>query len=467
MSDQWQIFSDFALMALLDEARRGKEDLYIDALTSSFGAEQLAPGNARHLWKALDKARRDKLPIEPVTFESLHPGLLEYAAQLLLTVSEGAASLVATFDISLQTCREQAARYAALRAGRQFVQQLEANSSLDGAVALLDERLERARAGGDEIRGETARDAGIQLRDVLTRDPAPLVRFGVDVLDEWSTGGIPYGEGFVISLAAPAKSRKTSYALNWVLEMLRQGHSATILMLESSREMVTAWLTCMLAIDWLIKEGLYNKPTREGSSVLHRHISPATLVKYGNKIFNWADKRVTALQEAMDEFERWGNRLRIYDQTPKGGALSDVASLTRVMERDCKIYGTPTLTLLDHAQRIADGDGDYAKLLVVGPWVETFARSHKSAVALLAQTRAGTAYSEMDQSEVRGGSKLDEMSDLLLGVRYKPEQSDQISTRCIFQRWGQMGQKADVVIDPYTGRILHGGRAIGFNLGDL
>jgi len=465
----WQISADFVLAVLAGEQQRKLDTHYIRALEAGFDPRHLPDGPARKLWRVMERLRRENTPLEPGSVAAYDPSLMSYAANLLITYGDtGKCSLVGgVFDVNLKACKEHAARALTLQALREATAQLEHNGALDPALAYLDERLKATRQGDEAMKGETAAELGRAFRERMTTPPPALHKFGLSTIDEWTIGGIPANMDYVMSIAAPAKSRKTSLALNMALNFLRQGLSCTICMLEDNRDRITAALVCMIAIDWMIQRGIADQPTREGSPLRNSNISPDLLIKHGNKIFTWQDNRVKALQAAIDEYESFAGRLRIYDQTRAGGGVASIADLKRVLERDLLLRGKPDMVVLDHAQRVADGATDYEKLQLVGHFVEGFARRERLALILLAQTKTGTDGS-MQDAGTRGGSKLDEMSDALLGVRYDELTPNQMQVKMFKQRRGPSGMRANLLINPDTGRILQGGQpAQRLNLNDL
>jgi hypothetical protein len=462
----WEVSADLVLVVLAGEQRDGKDEHFIRALEAGFDARHLPDGKARNLWKTMQDFRRNNTPLQPGAVDA---PMMAYLTNLLTTYGDtGKSSLTGgVFDVNVKKCKEHAARALTLRALRETAAQIEGNGALAPALAYLEDQLKATRTGDEAVNGETAAELGRTFRERMTSPPPPLHKFGLATIDEWTAGGIPAGMDYVLSIAAPAKSRKTSLALNMVLNFLRQGLSCTVCMLEDNRDRITATLVCMMAIDWMMARGIADQPTRPGSPILNRNISADLLFKHGNKIFSWQDERVKALQAAIDEYEGFAGRLRIYDQTRAGGGVAGIADLQRVLERDLLVRGRPDLVMLDHAQRITDGDGDYQKLQIVGHFVEGFARRERLALVLLAQTRSGTD-GTMDDAATRGGTKLDEMSDALMGVRYDELTPEQIQVKMFKQRRGPSGMRASLLINPDTGRILNGGqKAQSLNLNDL
>ena len=257
-------------------------------------------------------------------------------------------------------------------------------------------------------------------------------------------------------------------------------------MFESNKLMVNAMLVSMLAIEWLIKNNLYdaNDTNKEGVTVgKANQIWASTLVKLQGRYPSLGKIRAQAISAGIQEFNKLSTYLRVYDRTKKGGSLSDNASIHRICLRDKALYATDFIAI-DHAQRINEKGSDYEKLTTVVPYLESLARREDIAMCLLAQVNANNAEGTGDShiSGVRGGTVLDEAVDYMLITGYKQKLDEPIDNITRYpndvlkiglqhSRYGDGGshRRAFVAIDPNSGLILHGGKPLinvnphGFN----
>src|SRR5690606_2131664 len=80
------------------------------------------------------------------------------------------------------------------------------------------------------------------------------------------------------------------------------------------------------------------------------------LLRAGNGYRQWTALKRQAVDYAREEFHRMGEGIRIYDTSLKGGALSDMASISSVVRRDMRLYGGNWFAL-DH-QGLVDERGE-------------------------------------------------------------------------------------------------------------
>lgn len=471
--DAWQQVADYVLAPLVAEQMvDGSTQHYWIGVQAGLMAIQFPEGQWREVYKAVSGLILQDKPVHITTLQNELNGSVphEYLAQLYTLYKKGSTLSGHVFEANVANLRDfgqrcytisrlQLASDALLRGGHDISQ--------DRVVA--DAITSLVNSGSETIKNDTAEQMANDFEVFMSEKPNNHLLTGVQLIDQW-TGGLANGD--MIAIAAPMKQRKTSLALNILINMARAGHSVAIMMLESNKRMVNAMLVSMFAIEYLIDKGYYaENEIDEDGHIIGRcnQVWASTLVKLRGNYPTLGRIRSQAIQYGIAELRSIGTNLRIYDRTRDGGSLSDCASIHRVCLRDKALYDTDFI-VIDHAQRINERGNDYEKLTTVVPYLESLARRENIAMCLLAQLKAdeaeGTGNTHL--SGVRGGSVLDEAVDYMFITGYKqkfPESeerrpNDQLIIGLQHSRYGDGGahKRAIVNIDPNSGLILNGGK---------
>lgn len=466
----WQNMADFVLAVLIGEGMADhSEQHYWLAQQGNLAAADFPEGQWRETYSAIGALLVDRKPVHITTLAGqLKNDYSGYHAALYTTYGKPGQSTLKgeVFTANVKEVRRLAQIARDLKLYEESMQRLVQGDDRDAVAGSTVTRLVSVSSG--EMRGETAHDTGEAFRSWMDAPGGDDFQTGIDQVDSWCNGMM---QGVLIVLAAALKQRKTTFLLNLMLNMVRKHRlSVALMMFENTRQMIVAQCISMLAIEYLIQQGLYNEPVALNSPVLHRHISAEQLVKLRGRYRRWPDRRTDAVDYAIDTWWELEKNFRIYDRTPEGGALSDCASIRRVAMRDAMLYGTHFLGI-DHAQRINEPGSEYEKLTVIAPFIEQFARAEKTTVCLLAQLNvagANTAAGEEGYtSGIRGGIILDEANDYLFKTTYRPElpdgtklPDDRLLLHLKHNRYGRGDLKAVLRIDPFTGLILDNGRGV-------
>jgi hypothetical protein len=246
-------------------------------------------------------------------------------------------------------------------------------------------------------------------------------------------------------------------------------------MFESNREAITTQLTLMLGVRWLHEQGLYDKWCDDNPRIKTHHVSVKRLLQMGSNYRNLPAIQKEMIDVGKQQLHGFGSRLRIYDKTRKGGALVSAHDYHRVLLYDMNRYGTQFVGI-DHLQRMGEGT-DYEIMNVNVPRIENVCRTEKIATCLLSQVKTGdsdSSDSKRHDSGATGGNKLDSAVDTMLYVRYKQKKQADSNERypdymmtvgVQHNRYGASNRGAQVKIDPWSGVMLNGGKAIEW--GDL
>lgn len=454
---RWNLAAESALAVLLCEEGSYENCGGYDRAVFEYGlqAYHMPPGQHRAVFQAIRDLRDDRKPVHPSTVathcnEHVKPDwVYGLAATYDMTLDSD------VFNTNVRTLLEMGETARVKDTLAQAATSLESGTKRDDVVLRVMNDL--ATSGGDTISNETAGAGGTLLEDLLSRSPDKLMKTGIAPLDGWM-GGI--GEDDVIGIVAPYKMRKSTLKRNVVLNIVENGGSGSICMYESNRVMVISQFVSMLAVRWLYKQGQYDATDAQGRPV--RWISGKDLVRVGNGYKRWHPLKAEAVNEGIKAYKAIGDRLRIYDKSKDGGALSSLSSLQRVLMRDKNRYGTD-IAAIDHLLLIDEPGTDYEVMSKSARFLETFARREKVSLLLLAQMNEASI-KENGQGHspgVKGGGDLAAAVDYMFTVSYKESEdgnknSDVMTVTMRLSRYGDGGAhvKSDLRIDPNSGYVF-------------
>lgn len=471
--DTWQQTADYVLAPLVaeqmvDNATRH----YWESVQHGLMALHFPDGCHRQVFLAVSGLILQDKPVHITTLQTELNGNVpsEYIAQLYTMYQQGSTLSGHVFEANVRDLLDFGERAFTVKRLRDSADQL-----MQGGHGISHEQVVShaisglVNSGSDTIENDTAAQMAHDFEIFLSEAPNGHMSTGVALIDQW-TGGLT--EGDFIAIAAPMKQRKTSLALNMLINMARDGHSVALMMFESNKRMVNAMLVSMFAIEYLLETNQYRRPDMDDKAQVigqANQVWAKSLVKLRGNYPVLGKIRTEAIRYGISELGKLGDKLRIYDRTRKGGGLNDCASIHRVCLRDKAMYDTDFIAI-DHAQRINERGSDYEKLITVVPYLESLARRENIAMCLLAQmnssTSEGTGNTHL--TGIRGGSVLDEAVDYMFITGYKQKlpdsderrKSDELIIGLQHSRYGDGGahKRAVVKIDPNSGLILNGGQ---------
>lgn len=298
--------------------------------------------------------------------------------------------------------------------------------------------------------------------DTYINSPAELMyKTGLGWLDAL-TGGFNLSDVWII--AGAYKMRKTTLMLNMCLNAAINGASVTFLSREMSKRQVAAQLICMLAVGDLMAHNEYDVHThdiRTNQDFYLNWISPRKLLLARADYRKWDVRKVRAIDNARVAFKAIGDRLRIYDTTPEGGGLSDVASAQLAIKRDIYLYGAE-LVFADYLQLFdAPGEGLFDKTSYASRSFQETAKQNDVMVCIAAQRNEEAIKNEMFSYSpgIKGGGDVAAVADFALQTRYKfskDTNENELEVSVTLSRHGSGGgeTKQLVPIHPNSGLLL-------------
>lgn len=454
---RWQLAAHNVLAVLMCEEGQYENSSGYQRAVYEYGLQSLhmPPGNERAVFQTIEWLRDHEEPVHPATVATHCNGNV---------AQDWIYGVVSTYDETIDADVFESNVRAVLDMGEtarvrtslvSAAQSLEHGGNRDEVIARVMGDI--ATTGSDIIRNETAGAGGEDFERLMTTAPDKVMKTGIDALDGWMSG---ISEDDVIGVVAPYKMRKSSLKRNIILNIVEQGGSAAICMYESNATMVKAQFVSMLAIRWMHETGHYEDKDTYGRPL--NRISAKDLVRVRNGYKKWSPFKAEAVDVGIRTFKSYGDRLRIYDKSKEIGALSNLASLQRVLMRDKNRYGTD-IAAIDHLLLIDESGSDYEVMSKSARYLETFARREKTALLLLAQMNEASIR-ENGQGHspgVKGGGDLAAAVDYMFTVSYKEadegQRQNDVMTVCMrLSRYGDGGAhvKSDLRIDPSSGLIF-------------
>lgn len=232
----------------------------------------------------------------------------------------------------------------------------------------------------------------------------------------WDESSIAYEKGQIWWIAGAYKSRKTSIAFNLALSACLRGVSVGFLSKEMGQDRVQSIMEAQLAVAWLHQHKLTGKHyEKDGQQIGFDWISGKSLRNIGIGYKYGHPMRVQALEAAFMAYR--GLSLRVYDASPYHGALSDMASLERLISRDIQHDGG-SLFFVDYFQLFTGSS--YEEIANLAKQLQAFAQKKQITIVMLAQRnedsiKGGESYS----AGIKGGGDASATADYLFISRYK------------------------------------------------
>jgi replicative DNA helicase len=313
------------------------------------------------------------------------------------------------------------------------------------------------RQTSDAIQNATAAAVAARFEEMMNAEPDPLLSTGLGWLDN-NTGGFQRRQ--IWWIAAAYKKRKSTLLRNMAIGGLRKGASMTIAAREGTQGLLAAQLVSMLAVEWLVKKGLYSQNDARGIPL--NQISAAQLMRLKKRYRTVLHRhQVEAVDAGLAEFRQWGDRLRIYDPSQKNGGLSNFSSFQMVIYRDLQKYGID-IAFADYFQLFGAGRKTlYEDTAFMARQSQQMAADHDFALVMLAQLNEESVKGNNSGHSpgVKGGGDPAATADLLLTTDYPQDASgdpmyDQLRVKIKLARHGEAGKFHDFPIHPASGLIL-------------
>lgn len=416
--------------------------------------EHFPEGLARQLYIAALQLSSER---HPMTFAALAAKLGDALSEQRYYELQAIADetrMGRAFEVNVQTLIDTGNRRRMQAELRQAMSDIDDGRDIDTIVNGLVAT--SSRLSGHPVEAETASEAVDEFEQLMNDDPPNIVPTGIDFVDAVTFGFVP---GRLWYLAGPYKSRKTTLAMNMMLSAIDAGQSVAFLSLENIRATVVANFVAMLATRSLIREGVFYAPEAPEFG-----ISGASLMAARSAHKLWSDGRRKAIVAGINQFRSFGNALRIYDSTERGGRLYDVDSIARIIHLDKRVHNG-TLYFIDHLHLIAPPAQTQGANAIehnsrrLQHLSRSFANDPITIVAL-AQLNEATVKGELGYtSGIKGSGQPNADCDVMLITRPVALEGDQfandhISLRVKFNRWGSMGDQRNVYFDPPSGLMM-------------
>lgn len=465
--EKWQRTADYILPVLVAEQMDTEKNAHFWRTNQEqILAMHFPPGAWRETFKAVAGLIFASRAVHPTTLQEALNGLVspQQLGQWFAMYQQGSSLSNGVFDTNLESLRDMGERVYAIErlqsAQDRLIQGVDIDDVKSDAISSL------INSGNDSIEDETLDEMANWFDGYMSEQPTNHILTGVAIIDQW-TYGLSHGDLFVI--AAPMKQRKTSLALNMVMNMARRGHSCALLMIESNKKMIYLQMITMLAMEYLIKIKAYGRLIDEPTNTPVEHFTSKMLAHLQANYSKWGSVRHQAIAYAQAEARKIAECMRIYDKTRKGGSLRDMASIHRVILRDKALHNTE-VAIIDHAQRIKEPGKDYDKLSIIAPFIEDLARVENICIGMLAQMNMGAMEGSTEHNAgVRGGTALEESADYTFVTGYRQKihgmngqryEADKLIIGLHESRYGDGGAHKRALVDicPQSGYLVNGGR---------
>lgn len=334
------------------------------------------------------------------------------------------ALLVDNFNASAEIVIRYGRARALGKALTKWTNDLKTGKAADGVLKEMSDVAAFAGRTSARLENVHAADLVHMARSIMAQPPRRGLRTGVPLIDEL-TGGFSIPRFWQI--AGAYKQRKTTLALNFMLSVLFQGGSVCFLSREMLREQVTFNFIAMLAVAWIRRNGHYSKTFEvksTGEKLPVHLISADNLRQAGDGYKSWNPISRDAVDAGMEMFASFGRRLRVYDTTPEGGALSDMHSAEMVYRRD-KMLENCDLMAADYAGLFgAEGAALTEQYEYRARKFQTMLSLGTPILVLVQRTeegvkRSATADDESHSPSAYGGGAFPAAADYLMLVRYE------------------------------------------------
>lgn len=365
-----------------------------------------------------------------------------------------------TFYENLDICREHGETARVVEALEETSGNLKRGGKRDVEVDLLITTLSQDAAR--PMRDTSATGGAARLEALLQEAQRPTVATGIDWLDGATRGLLPAQLWY---LSGPYKSSKTRIGYNVALAAAEQDTPVAILSRENQEPVIAAQIVSMYAARYLLDKGVPYDPTQRVW-----WISPTGLLQARREYRNWQPAvRVEAVRHGLKQYAALANRLHIFDATPDGGALSDITSIRRAIQRHKRLHGARTdgtlcgVYVVDHLGLIKRDGTVYEKTAATSNDFQSLSRedsAHPITLLILAQQSESVVNAGDDAygSNVKGAGEPSADADVLLTTKPVKVAGDYANDRTRLtvklNRFGPSGGKRDVVFHPDSGLIL-------------
>jgi hypothetical protein len=315
-----------------------------------------------------------------------------------------------------------------------------------------------AAPNGTPMKGESSKDIGGDFRSFMDDSAKPMLSTGLDFLDE-ITGG--FEKQMIWWIAGAYKGRKSTLMFLLGLSALVNGGSVEFLSREMPRRRVAASMISILATAYLLRKDWYAGNDAKGIPL--NAISASSLMRARKAYKGWDKRKVEAIDFGISLFEKFDNRLRIYDTSTEGGALNDWDSVEKVFKRDQSKYGTPDILFADYLQLFgAPSDKTYEKVAYLATHFQALAIRENLTVVVAAQKNEDSIKNGSTANYspgIKGGGDPAQTADYMLLTSYKQGSEDnenQLKVTMKLSRHGAGGSNVDenYSIHPSSGLIL-------------
>jgi replicative DNA helicase len=360
------------------------------------------------------------------------------------------------FEANVKLVREHGIRHGIQRVLNTGIAQLaDGKKSTSVLIAQLMDILSTVHMD-TSIKGETAAEIGKEFLAMMNSEPGSQLSTGFTWLDSIAGG---FDRRHLWWIAGAYKGRKSTLMLNLILAGLMQGAEVGVLSREMPRIRVAAQMISMLAIAWLLREGLYMATDANGIPLNSISANSLTRAKQGYR--KWDKRKVAAVDFGISEWNKFDKRLRIYDSMDGAGSLSDWSSVQRVVKRDKAMYGLDLL-FVDYMQLFdAPGKSEHEQTAYLAKNFQRLTMREDITTIVLAQKNEDSIKNGQKSYSpgIKGGGDAAATADFMLVTSYKQTAESletDLDVRMQLSRHGTGG--ADVVntfdIHPASGLFL-------------
>lgn len=451
--DMWHSIAEDVLAALLVENYIAGESQYFDYAYYEAGLSEyyFPTGRWQSLYSAIVSLRLDD---EAVNWNTIVDRVVSTVGEdwFADVVTMGDAMRLADFVSNVRSLLELGERMRTIERFECAAEALRRGVSVENLVDRTISDL--TLSGNRHIERETAEGSFGRIISIFEEQPQAAYSTGINFVDT-AIGGMSPGR--LMMLVGPYKSRKTTIALNLMLSAFDQGASCAFLSFENSIEVTALQLVAMLAVRWMRQQ-----PETLGEPEAIFWISGDMLMRVGVHYKEWKSVKRRAVDYARDQLAQMGDRIRFYDRSDSGGALSDMASIRAVVSRDKRLYGGDWYCV-DH-QGLIDASGEiYESTRYISKEMQALSRAsspNKAFLCVLSQMseaaiKARKAYS----SGAKGGGDSNANADFVLRTMPIRDPSggddkyydDRIKLQVKHNRWGTSTGFQQVFFHPQSG----------------
>ena len=259
------------------------------------------------------------------------------------------------------------------------------------------------------------------MAEFLASPPVRSLQSGIPWFDSL-IGGIEDGQ--MVGIAGAYKARKTTFLENLILGLVMNGEACAFLSREMPKRTVLTHFITMLAVAWLKANGHFDVqiPFTGGTMPVH-WISGLQLRQARSEYRKWHPLKVQAIDAAIAQYRRFGERLFILDSTPENGALRDAGSIDRAVNYLHGRYGIKRFAV-DYLQLLAGG-GSYEDVSSATATLQQTASSRKVTLLVAMQLNEAAIRDVGGYSPgIKGGGDPAQAVDYLIKTRYRQDDND-------------------------------------------